>query len=136
MNNEIQHKIGTFTKVNIDTGEICYNGTIDTTVEEAIVFLKSIYDLMGNQPFYLLNTFRQTTGSLSPEVWHFLGTDPLHNSMIKASGVITDSPGYQMQVKFFSKKFPIKYPLKLFTNIEDAKSWFATLETTVQSTSK
>ena len=125
--NEVVTRVGKFTKLENDIGIISYNGNIDITAFEMKNFLEEIYLVMNGKRFYLINEVKEI-GVFTNEVWAFLGTNILHNNTIIASAITSDSLGYKLQTSFNFKKYPLKYPVRLFKNKELAKKWVAELK--------
>ena len=123
LNQSVSNRIGSFTKISMDMGEITYNGNNDATVPELADLASKIYDLMNHNPFYLVVNLIHDLGSFPDDVWRFIGTDKKHNSMILGNVVITKNMGYAMQIKFFVKKYPPGYPLQLVGTKVEALKW-------------
>jgi len=122
-NSDINTRIGSFIKISSEIGEITFNGTCDATVKEVESLSRKMNQLMDHKKYYLINNLKHDLGSFPPEVWHFLGTNKEHNNAILGSVVITNSPGYKMQINFFFTKFKPKYPYSVVNSKEEANRW-------------
>lgn len=101
-----------------------FKGNNDAEVHEIKFLITKIEEMMGDNPFVVINDLRDNFGSFSKEVKECISNHPYLVKNKVAEALIINNLGIRIQVNFFLKldvKNKMKY--RVFKNEESAKAW-------------